>query len=74
MIKQEEIRELTAEHMFDAVGHLFSWNKAIIDTKEHYRKLADKLLKAQASKGVVIKMNKPDADFYYELLIEREMK
>jgi len=54
MTIQGKIRELTAEHMYNAVGHYSPWLKATEYTKEHYRKCADSLLKDQSSKGVVI--------------------
>ena len=80
MTKQEEIREGVAKIIgeiefpdMDSVEMIDTKTKHIIwhwEPKDVEFVHADAILAYLHSQGVVIKMNKPDADFYYEPLIE----
>ena len=71
MTKQEEIRRgLAFMLMFgEEPCDTFGFNEMNERNKKEGLEEADKYLNYLHSQGVVIKMNQPDSDFYYEPLI-----
>ena len=67
MTKQEEILQTTVNTLIVEMETLRPTH-----AKEWATNIAKEILFTLNSQGVVIKMNKPDADFYYEPLIIEE--